>query len=313
MRRFILEIAVLLSLLLVSLYFLDTGHKSAGAAKFENISEKLEIITLGNSHGGASNFGTLALTAASFNRAGNTLYYDKQNYKYLKKYLADSAIIILPVSYFSFGLEENRDDRGKVNPFVNQFYEYLPPNSILGYSIKKDLSLKINRIQKRISGLYPAKNKEQPKKKKKRIVPDVSEKIAALNKSASKASELHKKIFGYGEPSRNVKYLTDLIEDAKKNGYKPILITTPYYKAYNDSFDSTWLKENYYRHMDSISDAHKTIYLDYGHESKIIANPVLFKNSDHLSAKGRIKFSQIFFQDLVQLGVLKKEDIKPSK
>ena len=309
MKKFLFEIAVLLILLLFAFYILDSGEKSPGAERFNKIAEKLDIITLGNSHGGSLTYGMLNLKGASFNRAGNTLYYDQQNYNYLKRHLSDSAIIILPISYFSFGLEENRVDRGIVNPFVNEFYEYLPPNSILGYSIKKDVSLKINRIQKKFNALFHSKKKKKPKKKKKQVAPGNTDPIAALKKSATSASAHHKKIFGYGIPSRNVKYLTDLIAEAKKNGYRPILLTTPYYQAYNDSFDEAWLKENYYRYLDSISTAYKTIYLDYGQDSLFSTKPTLFKNADHLNAKGKKEFSEKLFLDLAALGVLKKEEI----
>ena len=267
MKKFLIEIAVLISLLLFALYFLDTGKKSPGAERFIKIAEKLDVINLGNSHGGSCTYATLNLTAGSFNRAGNTLYYDLQNYKYLKRHLSDSAIIILPVSYFSFGLEENRVDRGEVNPFVNVFYEYLPPNFILNYSLKKDLNLKISRIQKRFNALYHSEIKKKPKKKKKRVVPKTSEKITHLINLLPKLPPSIKKYSPYGEPARNVKYLTELIADAQMSGYRPILITTPYYQAYNNNFDKGWLKDNFYRYMDSISSANKIKFLDYSRDS----------------------------------------------
>ncbi len=317
MRKFLLEITILVFLLLSVMYLLDTGEKSPGAMRFEKISKKLDIVTLGNSHGGGYKFGSLKLRGGVFNRAGNTIYYDLQNYKYLKTHLSDSAIIILPISFFSFGLEENRVDRGTINPFVNEFYEYLPSTSILGYSIKKDLSLRINRIQKKVE--FPEiidkkkKKKKKPKKKKNPVEPTIDQKIKALNKSAKSASKHHKKIFGFGESSRNITYLSELISDAQKNGFRPVLITTPYYQAYNDSYDSAWLKENYYRHIDSISTAYKTIYIDYSHDSIFSSDPHNFKNSDHLSAIGKKKFSEVLFRDLANSGLLQDEDFKPSK
>lgn len=319
MRKFLFEIVALVFLLIAAIHLLDKGEKSPGAMRFEKINNKLDIITLGNSHGGGYKFGSLKLKGGAFNRAGNTIFYDLQNYKYLKKHLSDSAIIILPISYFSFGLEENRVDRGTVNPFVNEFYEYLPPTSILGYSIKKDLSLRINRIQKKVQlpdllkQLQQKKKKKKPKKKKKKVPPTIAQQIAALEKSAKSASKHHKKIFGYGEPSRNLAYLSDLISDAQKNGFRPVLITTPYYQAYNESYDKAWLKENYYRHINKISTASKTAYMDYSHDSIFSSDPDNFKNSDHLSKKGKIVFSEILFRDLVDLGILNKEAIKQPK
>ena len=250
----------------------------------------------------------------SVNRSGNTLHYDLQNYKFIKKHLADSAIVILPISYFSFGLDENRTDRGADNPFVNLYYEYLPKTSIFSYSLKKDLSLKISRIQKNFNKFFSdSKKKKKPAKKKKKVVPTSPEHLISLKKSAVKAVALHKKLGRYSDPEKNINYLIDIIVDAKKSGYHPILVTTPYYKEYTEGYELDWLRENYYQFINSISTKYEITYINYNNNPAFSSDQTLFKNSDHLSSKGRSKFSAIIFKDLVRMGLIMKEDIKTPK
>ncbi len=320
MRKFIFEIAVLFSLFIVSIYAMNNVEKPASLKKFDNIDKKIAILNFGNSHGGAFNYRPLTLPRMAVNRSANTLYYDLQNYKFMKKHLADSAIILLPVSYFSFGLYENREDRGTANPFVNYYYEYLPKTSIYSYSLKKDISLKTTRIQKNFTNIFnhfdkkkTSGKKKKIKKKKKKVLPTSSEHLTSLKTSSVKAATYHKKIALNSNQIKNVSYLKDIIVDAKESGYVPILVTTPYYQDYNQNFESEWLSENYYQFIDSISTTYNIPYINYNNDIVFCSNQTLFKNADHLNSKGRSAFSAILFKDLLQLGILKEEDFKISK
>jgi len=306
MKKFIFEIVLLFILVTITISYINNLDKPPRVKQILTIKEKLDIINLGTSHGANFNYSGLSIHGESFNRAGNTLYYDLQNYKFIKNHLSDGAIILLPISYFSFGLDENRTDRGVDNPFVNEFYEYLPRKSIYSYSAKRAISLKVNRIQKNFMNLFPKKKKK--KKKKKSVVDTVSHE-EMLKSFAIKRVVHHKRIGTYSKPDKNINYLKILIDDAKQSGYYPVLITTPYYKEYVERFGADWLAKNYYQYMSQISSEFNIPHLDYGYDSSISSKPELFKNSDHLNKKGISEFNEILFDDLVKLGLLSENDV----
>jgi len=244
------------------------------------------------------------IDGGKFHRRGNSIYYDLQNYYYLKPHLKDSAIIILPLSYFSFGLDENSTDRGEINPFVNDFYRYLPRKSIYSYTPKREADVYLNEIKLNFFNLF-----EKSKKKEKIEISELDRNEILLDK-VSKRVESHKKMGMYSSPQPNIAYLSELILDAKKNGYKPILVTTPYFKRYNEEFGNTWIKEHYYKYIDTLINQYQLVYLDYSDDERFSPNIELFKDPDHLNQIGKEKFSKVFFQDLNELGILKRIKLK---
>src|SRR5690606_32646085 len=114
MRKFVINIFLFVFLIGLSLYGLLQLNTNTYVKKFTNINKNYDIINLGTSHGISFVYDKFNINGASFNRRANTLYYDLQNYYYLKPHLKDSAVIVLPVSYFSFGLDENSTDRGEI-------------------------------------------------------------------------------------------------------------------------------------------------------------------------------------------------------
>jgi hypothetical protein len=316
MKKFLFETVLLFILVAFTINYIDTLDQPPRVKQMLDIQEKLDIINLGTSHGNNFNYSGLAINGKLLNRAGNTLYYDLQNYKFVKKHLADSAIILLPISYFSFGLDENRADKGADKSFVNDFYEYLPKKSIYAYSPKRDISLKVNRIQKNFRSLIPKKKvaKKEPKKKRKKVIPfDTVAHAAMLKDFAIKRVVHHKKIGSFIPPEKNINYLNTLIEDAKQSGYRPVLITVPYYKEYVERFEADWLAEHYDQYMTQLSKQHNIPYIDYGFDKRFTTTPELFKNSDHLNKKGIAMFNAILIEDLVKLGMISEVDVLQKK
>lgn len=322
MKKFLFETLLLFTLVGLTVNYINNLDKAPRVKHILKIDKKLDIINLGTSHGNNFNFSGLSINGKSLNRAGNTLYYDLQNFRFVKDKLADSAIILIPVSYFAFGLDENRADKGADKSFVNEFYEYLPNTSIHEYSAKREISLKINRIQKNFRNLLPKKRKEKKKptekkpvknKKKKAIVFDTVAQKELLKDFAIKRVVHHKKIGSFIPPKNNINYLETLIEEAKQSGFRPVLITVPYYKEYAERFGTAWLEENYNQYMSELYKKYKIPYIDYGFDERINNSPELFKNSDHLNKKGKVVFNKILYTDLIGLGLISEDDLKQKK
>lgn len=324
MKKFLLETVLLFLVVVLTAHYISNLDKPPRVKQILSIDKKLDIINLGTSHGNNFNFSGLAINGKSLNRAGNTLYYDLQNYKFVKKHLADSAIVLIPVSYFAFGLDENRADKGADKSFVNDFYAYLPPTAIHEYSLSRDMSLKVHRIQKNFRDVFAKKKakttKKQPKKKgnkktkKKKVIPfDTLAHEAMLKDFAIKRVAHHKKIGSFVRPENNIGYLKTILEDAIQSGFRPVLITVPYYREYAERFGQTWLAENYDAPISSLSKEFNIPYIDYGFDKRMTLKPEFFKNSDHLNKKGIVFFNKILFDDLIELGILSRDDLRQKK
>ena len=301
MKKFILKLSLFVFILGIMGIGLLYSNSSAYLKKFKNIDHTYDIVNFGNSHGNGFKYDELGINGKSFNRDGNTLYYDLQNYKYVKPYLNKGAIVIIPISYFSFGLDENRTDKGDINPFVNDFYFYLPIKSIYSYTVKRNAEVYLNTVRvnyyKLIEKSFHTKNTIKPKK-------DIP-KLQSLIQHSIKRSTEQKKLGTFSGYERNMYYLSQLINDVIKNGYQPILVTVPYFGNYNSNFDKEWLNIHYYNHIKRVREEFNIPYFNYSNDNRFDNDISLFTNSDHLNEEGSIYFSKIFFEDLKLKGLLK--------
>lgn len=295
MKKFIIEISIMVSLVIATgyiLYKLETP--SLLANKINSIDSNLDAINLGTSHGDDFDYGEYKKNGISINKDGNTLYYDLQNFIFLdkKEVLSQNAVIIIPVSYFVFGLGENREDRLPDDSFVNDFYFYLPKNQIFNYSFKKEQTLTTYIIQRNFKELF---NKEKSGHNEQEFSDEELKSLSILR------AKHHRNIGNFRPKSRNVSYLIELITRAKAKGYRPVLVCTPYYKYYNEYMDKDWLQTNYFSIMNEISDTKNIPFLDYSHDRRFVDNRFYFADPDHLNNKGKSVFSKLIFDEIKNL------------
>jgi len=292
MQKFIKESLILIILSIISAYFLyNIRTPSPIAERIFNIDEKLDLINLGTSHANCFNYNDFMLNGKRINREGNTLYYDLQNYIYLNNnnYLTTNAIVIIPVSYFVFGLDENRTDRMPDDSFVNDFYYYLPEKQIFSFSEKKRSNLFLYTIQKNFRNLIIP---EKPK---------IEKNFSDLNLHANIRVNKHKKLSDFSSKQKNLDYIENLINLILENKHLPILVTTPYHNSYNNYFGKEWLNNNYFNFMQNLSLKHNLNYLDYSDDARFCFEDNYFSNSDHLNVEGSKEFSSVFFSDLNEI------------
>jgi hypothetical protein len=257
------------------------------------------VINLGNSHG--ANIIYEDIKGNAFQRAGNTIFYDLQNYRYLKKHLEANAVVIIPVSYFSFGLDENRTDYYDPDAFVNYYYMYLPSSSIFDYSMKKNIQVYLNKVKENYHSVIDERFFHVPPKENDSI--SIEDKIES---HAIERANSHKIMADYSDPEKNVVYLSSLLEEIMDNGHQPVLLTMPYADNYNSKFSEIWLERHYYQYLNRILKKYQVPYFNYSKDERISIKDSLFANSDHLNEKGRAYFSNILFKDLREIQVLKK-------
>lgn len=283
----------------MSFLYLYSKRSNPFVEKFTDHRGDYSVINLGNSHG--ANIIYENINGNAFQRAGNTLFYDLQNYRYLKKHLEANAVVIIPVSYFSFGLDENRTDYTDPDAFVNYYYMYLPSSSIFDYSVKKNIQVYLNKVRENYHSVIDERFFYVPPKENDSI--SIEDRI---ERHAKERAFSHKLMADYANPENNIAYLSLLLKEIIDNGHQPILLTMPYADNYNSKFSKAWLEEHYYGFMNDIVKQYNVPYLNYSNDARMSTNDSLFANSDHLNEKGRAYFSNILFEDLRKIRVLKK-------
>lgn len=300
MRKFIIQSFTLIVIIYITGYFLyNRSIPSSIADRIYNIDKKLDVINLGTSHANCFYYDNSVLNGKRINREGNTLYYDLQNYIYLNdnNYLSNDAIIIIPVSYYVFGLDENRTDRSPDDSFVNDFYYYLPDKQIFSFSEKKKSNLVIYTIQKNFRNLIVSKDFKNKKNLNN----------FELNKHAIARVNKHKMLANFSSKEKNLNYIENLINEIIKNDHLPILVSTPYHISYNNNFGKAWLEKNYFNTMSYLTLKYNINYLDYSNDDRFCFEDDFFYNSDHLNVEGSKKFSSIVFSDIDEISYNSKE------
>ena len=306
MKKFARQIVVLLGILSASFVvvsWLVPPTETEDRAK--NGEEPYEIITLGTSHGDDFTFEVLPIPGANFNLSANTLYYDLQQFKYIHEQgaLAPDAWVLIPVSYFVFGTDENRTLLMRPGVFVSQFYAYMDRDQILDYSFRQDVSLAVTRVQD-----FARTDVNQ-------LLGYIEEEVDTLNpwefEGLNMAEHLerveadlkgrvkrHRKLGSYLPPQKNQAYLKELIEEVRKFGYRPVVMTLPYFASYNDGMGEKWLFKHYWKPLKEVVESTEVPWLDYSTDTTYTLHSELFLDQDHLNDAGRIRFTQKVYEDL---------------
>lgn len=239
-----------------------------------DLPEEIKKLNLGNSHGVYSFDHT---GEGSFNGAqeSQTFYYDLKVLKKIYPNIQEEAIVFLPISYFSFSSNELwssrdlikylrsfslKDFKGRMK-FEYIFYNFFP----LFYSIKKKLD-----------------------KKKVRSKKTLEQRIKGHVKFFRDKSKL----------KYNEELLNEIIELLQKKKCKIFLITTPFYKEYNNFFSKKELEKDFFDILNHFSKIHNVTYLNYSENSNITNNKGFFHDFDHLNSDGKKKFLKILNDDL---------------
>ncbi|QTN39210.1 hypothetical protein HZ996_08680 [Cryomorphaceae bacterium] len=307
MKKFSRQIIVLFGILSMSFvvvsWFVPPTETEDRAKNWE---EPYNIITLGTSHGDDFTFGSIAGSGANFNLSANTLYYDLQQFNYVHEQgaLAPKAWVLIPVSYFVFGTDENRTLLMRPGVFVSQFYAYMDPDQILDYSFRQDVSLVITRVQdfaresvnQMLGYIEEDVDTLNPGEFEGLVYAEHVERVEADLKARVKR---HRKLGSYLPPQKNKAYLTKLVEEVRRLGYQPVVLTLPYYYSYNEGMGEKWLSKHYWKPLTEVVESTEVPWLDYSTDTSYTLHPELFLDQDHLNDAGRIQFTQKVYEDLL--------------
>ena len=299
-KGFLLFLAVSVTLLALNFFYVRTTYFSQkdDLSKFSDVPENLEIVNLGSSHGQcAFDYSELPLKGFNFSLSSQDFFYDLSILSQYQENLVPQAVVLIPVSLFSFGVEREEPDSTfqEINP---RYYRFLRNDLIYEFSFKKALRYRVLPILSANGNLI-------------RIVWDSSKSnrlaesrnlIASTEweKVGKERAEFHISIFDETNFKENQNLLKQIVGFCREAGFHPILITTPLSKWYLDPIP-TEIWGRFHDLVESVSGELDVPYLDYSQDPDFYEEMDLFLDTDHLNLTGRKLFTQKVFHELEPL------------
>lgn len=288
---------MILSLVLVStLYGLSwiwINYKDENNVKFFQLERKdaknLKIINLGSSHTCYGIKYPQNIRGYNLGIVSQNFYYDQKIlFKYGNK-LDKNAIVIIPISIFSFYSGFNTEEIDK------NYVSILNKKDILHLKNTEWFLLKYFSITQPFNKIFKIITKHGTLQYHENYT---------FDKMKTDSLEAMKRHLKENNSKIDIQLLCNTLDFIEKKGYRVILITTPYTELYNIAVGENNFQKRIYDNIKKIENilGKNFLYLDYSHDKRFVNNLEYFMDSDHLNEKGAEYFTKILLEDIKNKG-----------
>jgi hypothetical protein len=298
--------AIIFPLLTISIFLLlnyryaNSGYYQGieNMGKYKTIQNNLQIVNFGSSHTELLDYSALPdYNGFNFAFSSQQLYYDRLVFESYNNFYADDCVVILPISYFSlYG-----DPMERFDEMIPRYTRVLSIDKMPAASIDNLLLYRYFPI------LSAGKNAAEA------FITLASLRKVAQEKSAFTDWEKHglERAAGHYDLTseqtvqpQQIEALKAILDTCLENGWKPVVITTPFTKYYNNGFPKGFI-EKFHQQLDRILKEYRDIpYMNYAFDERFLEHTELFNDSDHLNEEGAGMFMQILVDDIERLGML---------
>jgi hypothetical protein len=298
-------------------------------ASLQSKRERIEAITLGNSHSDAIDYSVLGIEGQSLAFAAADLFEIEKYAASLENKLPQLKTVFIAISYYSFSR-----DNATFEPFRTrrvQFYSLVPtwfpiqkdlPDFLLG---KLDATTHIMSVVRSDSwqGVWMELTNAAPVQDP---FPYDGVRTDSVWGGCSHYTEEQLETHAKEIALRNVSSSTQMaaahpglvqgasdalartIERFQSRGIRVILFTPAYYQKYNTYFreQGTGIIEDMQQTIYRLQQSYQVEYYDFSEDSEITIHPELFYNSDHLSDCGRKLFTEKLLDAMIVHGDFEK-------
>lgn len=309
LKTSLLAILVAAALIMLnSIYIRTQGYKNMikvqETARLYHVPGDLEIVNFGSSHGEcAFDFEEVEMKGFNFALSGQDFYYDYQLARHFKNKFTHGCVVLIPVSYFSLGV----DSQGW--PGCNsRYYGILPFDPIRNHNVLDYIKSRWCPIL--FSGEYLKwlVRDEAPLADVATHPPENNSPDDLLRAEGRHRADMHKS--WKNEPESiydfNRENLGKLISFCRREGWKPVLITTPFPDYYSVNFSQTF-KKSFHEEVEKVSEEYDIPYLDYSNDATFYKDTSLFGDVEHLSEKGSRLFTRMVISRLKSMGLLPED------
>jgi len=278
-----------------------------GLKRFQNMSAKIMICNFGSSHGmrGFNYEDINDVECFNFALQGQTIDYDRRLFEYYSKNFEKDTIVFIPVSYHSLFGSGNAtigsEDEGNA-----RYYRILPPNLIKDYDLRTDLYVRyfssltagVDLIRVLSGRSRNTDDEVYPRSTTAGEVESTVNRVVTNHIITGCFDEEGNRIINE-EAVASVKYM---IKNCRESGFIPILITTPFMRAYTDEVKrlDPGFYDDFYSLIDEISSETDVAYYDYAFDERFVDNYDWFMDSDHLNKEGGRNFTNIVMEEIVK-------------
>ena len=306
MKRFLVKFlglllcCVLLLLVLSPIYLItlnsDYERDADLSLKFKYVPDSVDVAAFGSSHAGNGfqapqyHDGTLF----NFYMSMQSPIMDNRLYFHFRDHLAKNAVVIIDLSYFSLYYNNTHS--------VDHFKRYC---SFLSIGELPNWNAKLYRLFRVVDfDFNPVASFLM--RKTAELTPfhtsTTSERFSAEELTAI-GSDLAKTFLGFsGDQTIDPEVdqaLREMLADCVAQGYRPVLVTTPYQIELNQCIPDAFLA-TFRADCARYAADYDIPYLDYSHDERFSRARAYFVDTDHLTSDGSAAFMQLFFQDLKQ-------------
>lgn len=279
--------------ILYSLSWLWSNYRDEYNIKFFQLERKdvknLKIINLGSSHTYYGIKYPLNVNGYNLGLSSQNFYYDQKIlFKYENK-LGKNAIIIIPISIFSFYSGFNTEEIDK------NYVSILNKKDILHLKNTEWFLLKYFSITQPFNKIFKIVTKHGTLQYHENYM---------FNKMKIDSLEAAKRHLKEKDSEIDIQLLCNTLDFINKKDYKIILITTPYTNLYNIAVGEDNFQKRIYDNIKKVENilGKSFLYLDYSHDKRFINNLDYFMDSDHLNEKGAKYFTKILLEDIKNKG-----------
>lgn len=313
-RLVLLAALVALALVAVNGLYVRTGayHNKLefqGTNKLHHVPGGLEVVNFGSSHGAwAFDYGSEGVNGFNFGLGAQDYYYDYRLARRFSDRLADGCVVIIPVSFFSFGLNQ-RQSRNMGYDY--RYYGILPYGDIHGHNALDYLKyrwLPVLFEGERIEWVFSDQEPREHNFRRQEENRFSADRIASAGR---RRAEYHKRLIDQPESvyEYNRANLEKLVSFCLQRGWRPVLVTTPFTDAYTRNFSSGFF-DDFRRRVEEVARKYGVPYLDFSRSAPYSGDIDLFCDSDHLNARGRALFTGEVIGTLRQMGMLPGGDAR---
>ncbi len=262
-------------------------RNSMDIEKYDAVPDHIEIANVGSSHGTNSFvYDDLPLLGYNFAYASQNFHYDLLVLQQFEEHFAPGAILIVPVSYPSFGTTDmSRQD------YI--YYQFLRPGLIDHFCLEDYLKYKLFPVltaeEKLIWLIYDEEEREPEWDSI-----DYNMHMDDMEEVAQKKAQDFKNV-GFGD-TRSILDLRELLTYIDNQGWEAMLVTTPVTWQLNQHFSASF-REEFETLISGLAEEYDVSYYDYSQDERFETQMQWFRNADHLNTKGRAYFSEIFFRE----------------
>lgn len=306
-KKFVISNTILSIILITALYGLSwiyINYVNDRTVKFIEYNKLLDnsvnVVSLGSSHG---KFGIKLdkKNQMSLSLESQRFYYDFKMLEKYEKKIKEGAIIIIPLSVFSF--YENEE-------FFNgeTYKNYI--NLLRKNDIRKKLKNSEYFLIRNFSVLYPPARLIEALKyllkeglKKNYIYYSKNLRGEELRKEAIETAKGHSTGLKKEYEKNGIDSLSNILNYSERRKYKIIFIITPYWHEYTDELErieNNIFENKIYKNLKKIEELQKReyIFLDYSHDKRFKNSADYFMDDDHLNKKGAEYFTEILLKDI---------------